>query len=169
MSYNKSKKVALLSIIGLTIFLTGCGKFSFKDAIFGTGEDVAIGAMTENEWTIKSRREITSLISTGETLLSGSRYVLKGTTPYSEELTDANYAIEEANMVYSNLEIMSAPDDKLLEKEQALQSITAYKDAILAYATALESQDSDMVTKAVERISAAINDMVAYSGSFNGT
>lgn len=168
MIFNKKKKITtLICCLSLCLFFSGCANVSFQDMIFGTGEDVIIGAMTNNEWDLLSKREITVLINTGETLLSGSRYVLNGSTPYSEELVDVENAISSANDIYDKIEMMSAPSEKYGEKLMTLQAVTAYKEACIEYASALEAKDNDLVTKASNRLAATINDLVAYSGNSN--
>ena len=166
---NKKRNIIIFvsSIIMSSSFLVGCSKFSFFDVVFGTGEDVILGTLTETEWGIKQKKEIGVLVTTGETILNGSRYVLKGETPYNEELVDVENAIEQANLVYSNIELMAEPMDKTIEKQQALLAITNYKKSLISYSSALEQKDAEKISKAINDISASINDLVSYSGNLN--
>ena len=161
------KKIIIGSLCIFNIFiLVGCSDFSFKEAIFGDGKDEIIGSSNSGEWNLKTKREVTTLINTGETLLSGSRYVLKHSTPYEEEIVDVDNALEEANTAYNDLEVLYEPEKETPEKEQTLQAITAYKEALINYSSILAEKDDELIKEAVDRLSATINDLVAYSGSF---
>ena len=163
------KIVGILCLSTLLICnLTGCSKdFSFSSLVFGDGSDEILSPMTNNEWATKTKRDVTALVTTGEGLLSGSKYVLNGTTPYSDEIVDVEYAIEEAENIYESLELMYEPEVHIDNKKQTLQAITSYKNACVSYKQALESKDNDLIEKAVSQLSSTIADLVLYSGDFN--
>ena len=163
----KNKICIFLVLVVSSSFLVGCANFSLFDVVFGNGEDVILGTLTESEWNIKQKKEISVLITTGETILNGSRYVLKGETPYNEEIVDVQNAIEQATLVYSNLEILAEPSDKTIEKQQALLAITSYKSALITYSSALEQKNNETIKSSIDGLSATINDLVNYSGNLN--
>ena len=162
------KKKFLITICLSTILLcSGCGKLSFSDAIFSSGEDEIVGTLTTSEWTIKAKRETTTLITTGGALLSGSRSILEGAISCNEEIVNVENAIKEANDSYTILDTLAEPKDKSIEKQQTLSAITTYKDALLAYQTALESGDETTITTAIDRVNSSITNLVNYSGESN--
>ena len=149
--YNK--KILIYVLCSSMILLCGCGSnTSLFNIVFGEGSNEIVGTMTLAEYDLRVDRLLTVVFNDAETHLSNSKYVVSGNRSFDEEYSLTQTTINNVQSVIDEIDTLAEPKNRTTEKASLILALTNYKNSLMTYAIALQTNDTVKVTEAASEI-----------------
>ena len=148
------KKILIFALLSSMIFvLGGCeSNTSLFNIVFGEGGNEIVGTMTLAEYDLRVDRLLTVVFNDAETHLSNSKYVVSGNRSFDEEYSLTQTTISNVQGVIDEIDGLAEPKNRTTEKASLLIALTNYKNSLMSYAIALQTNDTVKVSDAASEI-----------------
>ena len=149
------KKKILIYVLfsSMILLMGGCGSdTSLFTIVFGEGSNEIVGTMTLAEYDLRVNRLLTVVFNDAETHLSNSKYVVSGNRSFDEEYSLTQTTINNVQSVIDEIDTLAEPKNRTTEKASLMLALTNYKNSLMTYAIALQTNDTVKVSEAASEI-----------------
>ena len=162
------KKILICALCSSILFLlSGCGSdVSLFSIVFGGGGNEIVGTMTLAEYDLRVNRLLTVVFNDAETHLSNSKYVVSGNRSFDEEYSLTQTTINNVQSVIDEIDGLAEPKNRTTEKASLMIALTNYKNSLMTYAIALQSNNTEEVTNASSEIMVSLETLQGEWSSY---